>query len=405
MPLFLYKAKDKFGSIKEDTLQATSQEEVVSILKAEELQILTVKQVGTGRHSLFSGKITLPEKAELCRLLATMLRSGLSVPEAVEIIRQEAKKKKLQQILSDIAFQTRKGNSVSSVLSQYPGDFDSVFLTMIKAGEETGSLAKSFDYLSKQLSATYELTQKIKGSLMYPAVILVAMLGNGVLMLVFVLPRIASAFTKMDIELPAMTKLFMGFGTFVGENTFLFLIVLGIIFGLVFFLFYYYKTRRVILQMFGKLPIVRKMMDQIDVARFARTLSTLLKSGVSIVESLDVAAKSISQPHLQKQAIGFSAGVSRGESLSQILMDSKYSFPTVMVQTVRAGEKTGTLESVLEEMAEFYEKEVDHSLKKATALLEPVLMLIIGVAVGIMVIVMIAPIYSIVGNLSQEVQR
>jgi type II secretory pathway component PulF len=142
-------------------------------------------------------------------------------------------------------------------------------------------------------------------------------------------------------------------------------------------------------------------MDQLDTARFARTLSTLLKSGVPIMGALDVTSAVLRQPHLKKQAKEFSAQVAKGKSLSEILTKQKRSFPGTMIQTIKAGERAGTLEVVLEELAKFYELEVDYSLKRATALLEPLLMLVIGVAVGVMVVMLITPIYSIVGGLEQ----
>lgn len=166
-----------------------------------------------------------------------------------------------------------------------------------------------------------------------------------------------------------------------------------------FVLFWIRSTRRVIFKYFVKLPVINKVMEQLDVARFARTLSTLLKSGVPIMVSLDVASDVLSQPDMKLQAEEFSKGVEKGKSLSDILTKGERLFPVTMIQTIKAGEKTGTLEVVLEEMAVFYESEVDYSLKRATALLEPALMLVIGIAVGAMVVIMITPIYSIVGGL------
>src|SRR4029079_3889492 len=136
------------------------------------------------------------------RFVSTMLRSGMSIPEAVEIIREETKNKAMQRILADISFQTQKGKSLSSVLSTYKQDFDPIFLTMVRVGEQSGTLEKSFQYLSKQLAASHELTQKVKGSMMYPAVIVVAMFGNGLIMMLFVLPKIAGAFLNLDVPLP-----------------------------------------------------------------------------------------------------------------------------------------------------------------------------------------------------------
>jgi type IV pilus assembly protein PilC len=399
VPLFTYKAKDDKGKIVEETIQATNRQEAASVLKAEELQVLTIKRVESKTESLFGGRISVAEKAALCRFLGTMLRAGMSLPEAVDIIRQETVNKRLREILTDVAFQIRKGSSLSAVFSQYTKDFDPVFLTMIKAGEESGTLDKSFDYLAQQLLASHEMMQKVKGALMYPAVIVLAMLANGVLMITFVLPKIADVFTKIDIEIPTATRIMLSFSNFIGENT---ILVLGVFFFLIIFAFlllYIQRTRKALLSVLVKFPLVKRLASQMDISRFARTLATLLRSGVPIMESLDVAADTLSQPRLNKEAKQFSVEVAKGEPLSEVLVKSRQSFPAVMVQTVKAGEKSGSLEDVLQEMAEFYEKEVDYSLKRLTALLEPVLMLVIGVAVGAMVLMMVTPIYSIVGGM------
>ena len=399
MPLYTYKAKDKKGKIVEDVLQAANRQEAASILKAESLQILTIKNIETKLSTMVSGSISVSEKAAMCRFLATMLRAGLPISEAIEIIRKETVNKRLRKVLVDVSFQTRKGSSISMTLSKYPKDFDPVFLTIIKAGEESGTLDKAFDYLAKQLLASHEITQKVKGALVYPAVILVAMLANAVVMIAFVLPKISEVFSNLDLELPTATRMILGLGNFVGENTLLVLGIFVLLFFIAILLFLVQSTRAAIVNLISRLPVVKKLASQIDVARFSRTLSTLLASAVPILPALDVSANALSQPSLKKRAKEFSAGVAAGESLSTVLLKGKKVFPLVMVQTIRAGEKSGSLEVVLQELAEFYEREVDHSLKRLTSLLEPVLMLIIGVAVGAMVVMMIVPIYSIVGSM------
>jgi len=404
MPLYKYKIQNQKGEVLEDTIQGTSEEEVAASLKKDGFQVLSVK-LPQKDVQLFGRGISVGEKAEFCRLLATMLRSGLSIPEAVDIIKKESTSKRLKSILADISYQTRKGSSMSATLTNYEKDFGVVFLTMVRAGEESGTLDQSFDYLSKQLAASYDLNQKVKAALMYPAVVIVAMFGNALLMFMFVLPRISEAFLKMDIELPLYTRIVLNTGKFIGDNTVVVIILVFIAGILAIIMIAWSKTRNMLLGLISKFGVIRRIMDQIDIARFARTLSTLLKSGVSIVQSLKVSAEGLGQQRLKKSALSFSEGVARGESLSTIMTESKTGFPSVVIQTIKAGEKTGTLEDVLLEMADFYEKEVDHSLKKFTSLLEPVLMLMIGVAVGIMVIVMIAPIYSIVGGLQNTIDR
>ncbi len=403
MPLFIYKARGQDGKLIEDAIQASSKEDAVTALKNKNLQPLVIRTPKITKRGVFSKKISVAEKATLSRFIATMLRSGMSIPESVDIIAKETKNQRLKKVLADISFQTQKGQSISSVLSQYEDDFDSIFLTIVRSGEESGTLDKAFDYLSKQLTASYELTQKIKGSMMYPAVIVVAMIANGLLMSVFVLPKISSAFLKLDMPLPAYTKIILTAGKFTGENTALVLIfsMLSIVVFIV--MLSIQKTRNAILGVFSHIPVIAKMQEQIDIARFSRTLSTLLKSAVPITEALDVSADSLTRKKFKKEAKEFSVQVSKGVALSDILIQKKGIFPSTMIQTIRAGEQSGSLEKVLEELAEFYEKEVDFTLKKFTSLLEPVLMLLIGVVVGAMVLIMIAPIYSIIGSLQSSV--
>jgi len=402
MPLFTYKAQYEGGTIYSDTIQASSKSSAAQTLKSQGIQVFTIKKVGGFGSDLFGG-ISVSEKAAFCRFMATMLRSGMSLPEGVEIIRAETKNARLKKILADVSYQTKKGKTISSVLANYKDDFDPVFLTMVRVGEESGTLEQSFDYLAKQLSTTHELSEKIKGSLMYPAVIVVAMFGNGLLMGIFVLPRLSAAFLKLDVPLPFYTKILLNVGQFFGNNQGLVIFTTLAIAVTFFSLFIIKPTRSLMIKSISTLPVVRNVVQHIDIARYSRTLATLLRNGVPIIEALDVSAASITRPQLQQVAKGFSKGIASGQSLSDLIIKSKKYFPSVMVQTIKAGEQSGTLESVLDEIADFYEKEVEFSLKKMTSLIEPVLMLVIGVAVGAMVVIMIAPIYSIITGLQATI--
>ncbi len=319
--------------------------------------------------------------------------------EAVEIISRESPNKKMHRILVDLQYSIQRGKKISSVLARYPEVFDEVFLTLTQAGEESGTLEQSFDYLAQQLMNSYELNQKVKGAMMYPAVIITAMIGVGVMMITFVLPRISKVFLRLNIKLPVVTRALLSTSTFLGDHSFL--VILTMIFlgiGL-FFLLRLSKTRALILQALGKIPIFARLFDQLDLARFSRTLSTLLKSGVPILESIKVSVQLLTQKKFTQMGKIFEEDIQKGKSLSESLERGKKSFPALMIQSIRAGEKSGSLEIVLTELADFYEQEVEHTLKGLTAVIEPVLMLVIGVAVGAMVISIIAPIYSVIGNL------
>lgn len=396
--LFTYKAKNKNGKIIEDVIQASDKKEVLSFLRSEQMSPLFIKELAQ-KKEIFAKGVSISEKAAFCRFMATMLKAGLPLPEAIDILRQEAQSKKMKQILFDVSFSVRKGGTLSAVMSKYKEEFDAVFLTMIKAGEESGTLEESFAYLAKQLLASYELSQKVKSSMMYPSVIILAMIASAIIMVAFVLPQMSQVFLTLNVELPTVTKFVLNTGKTIGENL---AFTLGLFFLVIFTvitLFIIRSTRQFLVSYIVKLPVINKVMDQLDTARFARTLSTLLRSGVPIMVALDVSSDVLKQPNLKKQAKDFSAGVAKGKSLAEILVSQKKSFPATMIQTIRAGEKTGSLEIVLDELASFYELEVDYSLKRATALIEPILMLLIGIAVGAMVILMITPIYSIVGGL------
>ena len=401
MTLYSYKVKDQKGKVVEDLIQAPSIKDAATTLVSDGYKILTIKKVDQNIGGILSGSISISDKAAFCRFLATMLRAGLPLPEAIDILKDEAKSRKLKKVLMDVSFEVRKGKTMSSVLSKYKRDFDPVFLTMIKAGEESGTMDKSFDYMAKQLILTYELIQKVKGAMMYPIVIVGAMIANFVVMLVFVLPKLATVFFQLNVKLPPATKFVLSVGEFVGKYTTEVLVGVFAFAFIVFMLFNIQKTRDAIFDFFMGLPAIKGIVIQIDVARFSRTLSTLLASGVPIMVCLEVCSNVLRQPALRKQAKQFSAGIAQGKQLSEIIMSGKKVFPSTVVQTIKAGEKSGSLESVLEEMAEFYEREVDYNLKKLTSLLEPLLMLVIGIAVGAMVIIMITPIYSLVGGMNQ----
>lgn len=402
MPLFNYKAEDNTGKVYTDTVQASSKDNAVQTLKSQGVNVLTIKKSG-GLNEIMIGGISVSEKAAFCRFMATMLRSGMSLPEGIEIIKTETKNAKLKKILSDVSYQTKKGKSISSVLADYKDEFNAVFLTMLRVGEESGTLEQSFDYLAKQLTTSHELSEKIKGSLMYPAVIVVAMFGNGLLMSVFVLPRLSSAFLKLDVPLPFYTRALLNVGEFFGQNQSS-VIIATIIGAITFFALFIIKpTKNLMIRVITNVPIVSTVVEHIDIARYSRTLATLLRNGVPIIEALDVSTESVTRNSMKKATKGFSKGVASGRSLSEMIIQDKDLFPAVMVQTIKAGEKSGTLEDVLDEIADFYEKEVEFSLKKMTSLIEPVLMLVIGVAVGAMVVIMIAPIYSIITGLQASI--
>lgn len=406
MPVFKYKAKNADNKIDQGTIVAVSKSEAGALLRKDNLTPLFVKEIITSqKFRIFTLKrLPLIEKANLCRYLATMIKAGLPLNEAVEVLYNEASHPVLRKILNDIQIDLQKGQLLSKTFSSYPQDFDEVFLTLVKAGEEGGNLDKSFEYLGKQLYSEYELEQKIKSTLAYPAVVTLATLGLGVGMLIFVVPKIAPVLLRLskDFPLPAHTIIILKLGLFVSENLLFFgigLVAFLILFGL---FLVSSKGRKIASNVMAKLPVVGGFYNHLALARFSRTLATLLGSGVPITKTLQVSVGTLNLPRYRKLSGFLSDEIAKGKSLSVILKTSDL-FPPIMTGMIATGEKTATLDLLLVDLGLFYEEKVSNSLKAMTDLIEPVLMLGIGLAVGVAVISLIAPIYSFVGSLSQSI--
>lgn len=409
MSVFKYKAKDKSGKIKEGVLVALNKKEAGAQLRGQQLSPLFVKEVKGqgdrkgGLNFSFNRKVSLIEKANLCRYLATMINSGLALTEAVEVIADETTHPGMQKVLGDVRASLQSGQPLSTAFAKHPEVFDGVFLTLVKAGEESGTLGKSFDYLGKQLYSDYDLNQRVKSTLAYPIVIILATMGLGVSMLVFVVPKISPILLNLHREfpLPTYTLMVLKAGLFLSKNILFFLggLVLSL-FGLG-MIFSKPKGKRVLGDFLSRIPFFGQLFSKLVLGRFNRTLSTLLKSGVPIIDSLRVAANTLTLPQYKNMGDIFTKEVEKGVALSEILKKSNL-FPSMMIRMVSTGEKTGALDKLLLDLATFYEEEVSNSLKTLTSVIEPIMMLFIGLGVAVMVISVIAPIYSFVGSLSES---
>lgn len=404
MSLFRYKATEKNGQIKEGVVTAKTKSEAVILLRSAGLSPLVIKKTDHAPFPFWKRKIriSLLEKADFCRYLGTMIAAGLPIGEAIDVILEETTHPGMKKVLAELKYGLQSGESLSSILSKYPQVFDEVFLALVKTGEESGTLEKSLDYLARQLYADYELRQKVKGALYYPMVVVTAMIAVGLLMLTFVIPRVARVFLKMKIPLPLPTRIFLQLSLFLGANWLFFLAGIFFLVILLFLLFQRPTGKKIFHWLYSHLPVISRLINQLDLARFNRTLSTLLRSGVPIIESLRVASASLTQKKYLAFAKTFEKEISRGVSLSTILRKSDSVFPSMMVRLIAAGEKTGKLEELLLDLALFYEAEVTLGLKNMIDLLEPTLMIVIGVAIGAMVLSIIGPIYSLIGSLQVQ---
>jgi type IV pilus assembly protein PilC len=300
-----------------------------------------------------------------------------------------------------MVYSLEKGQSLSSVFEKYPNVFETYFLTLTRAGEASGTLGEVFKYLEAELRSEYSLNSKVKGALLYPAIVFSAMIGIGVLMFFFVLPQIAKVFLNLKMPLPVFTRMMFTISLALSKQMIPIIVgsILLLILGFIFSRRPEFKS--LISYLIKPIPLVKNLIKKVDMARFNLILATLLKSAVPITEALEISLNSLSWFEYKNLAKILPEEIRKGKSLS-VVIRSKKVFPTLMVQMIAAGEKSGSLDTSLGELASFYEEEVEEELKNLTQILEPVLMLLVGIAVGVMILSIIAPIYSVVGSFQQS---
>jgi type IV pilus assembly protein PilC len=397
MPTFTYKAVTKTNTITTGTVTAPSAKEVGNELQKQGLQPISIREEIT----LKASQSTIPpiERITFCRYVATMLTSGLSLTEGIAVLKSESKHPVMKQILNDILYHLERGQTLSDALSLYPRVFDTFFIALVRAGEISGTMAESFKYLEEELRADYSLSSKIKGALMYPGFIFAAMMGIGGLMIFFIMPQIGKVFLNMSIPIPAATRFMFELSLKIAEiRTFIVIGVIGFIVGVFVFL-KQPKGKAMLIKAISPIPVVKGLMQQIDIARFCRIFSTLIASAVPITESLEIALNSLSNPQFARMKKAVVDEVIEGKTIAATFKAHK-AFPPLLIQMIAGGEKSGTLDKTLGDLAAFYEEEVEESVKKSTQLLEPMLMLFVGIGVGGMILSIIAPMYSVVGSLS-----
>ncbi|MDP3983316.1 MAG: type II secretion system F family protein, partial [bacterium] len=346
----------------------------------------------------FARGVSLLDKASFTRYMSLMLTSGLSMAQGIDSLAEDTKNITMRKILNDLAYGLKSGKKVSEILGRYPNVFDGAFIAMVKAGEASGTLGEAFSYLSEKLRSEYELQRNIKGAMVYPVVIFIALILMGFVLVVFVLPRIGGVFKTMDIDLPLPTLIMLNVGEFTKEH--LLVILPSAIVGLVlaWLLVPRDKLKTAVNGLLTKMPITGSIIRRIDYARLTRTLGVLLKSGVSITEAISIAVSTVSQPKLKAMAPMLRQRLLKGVELSRILKETKI-FPVFITQMLTVGEKSGNLEDVLAEVGAYYAEEAESDLKNISQVIEPILVLVVGILVGLLVISIIAPIYKLIGDL------
>jgi type IV pilus assembly protein PilC len=405
VPKYFYTAKPLKGEEESGSLEAKDKHQLARALRKQGLILISAEPEEKIKKRKFEvalpflGGVSLTEKIIFIRNLQVMIASGLPLPRGLKTLAAQSKSKKFKKALLEIGEEIIKGKSFSESLTKYPDIFSELFQNMVKVGEESGTLEEALKVLTRQMEREHELKSKIKGAMIYPMVIISAMIGIGILMLIVVIPKLAETFNELNIELPLTTKLVIGLGTFLAEKWYLAILII------VFFAFLFWRGlktkegKKIIDTLTLKIPVISPIIRKTNSAYTMRTLSSLIGSGVPIIRSLEITSRTLGNIYYKKAMIDVSQKVKKGEKLSEAWRAYHDIYPLSVFQMIEVGEETGETSTILAKLADFFEEEVGASTKNLASIIEPVLMIIIGAVVGFFAISMVQPMYSMLGSI------
>jgi len=402
MPVFTYRGTNRSGGNVSGEVTATSKAELQNLLRRQ--QITPTKMSEKGKEfnlPTFGSGVNSKELAIFTRQFSVMIDAGLPLVQCLEILASQQENKMFQKVLTGTRASVEGGATLSAAMRQYPKVFDSLYVNMVEAGETGGILDTILQRLSSYIEKNVKLQRAVKSAMVYPVGVLTVAGGVIILLLWKVVPIFATLFAGLGVDLPLPTKIVIGLSNMIGSIFgLLALVALGaVLFGLK----VWYGTpqgRYAIDATILRLPVIGVLMRKIAVARFTRTLGTLIASGVPILEGLDITARTAGNAVVERALQQVRKALEEGKSLTEPLKDSEV-FPGMVTQMISVGEQTGAMDAMLQKIADFYEEEVDSAVKDLLTALEPIMIVFLGVVVGGVVISMYLPLFTLIGKLSQ----
>ncbi|MDP2692629.1 MAG: type II secretion system F family protein [bacterium] len=344
-------------------------------------------------------RISFVEKIFFIDHLRTMIHASLSLIESLEILGKEMESRRFKKIITEVKQEVEKGRQLSEVLSEYPKVFPHIYVKMMASGELSGKLDESLQQIVTQMKKTQELRSSIRGAMIYPTVIILAIVGAGIFMMIAILPKMLTLFSEFNAELPMATRILIKTTNFFNSPLNLILLFGGIIGAIALFIFSLKKSvefRKIIHTINLNLPILGPIIKQINLARFSMTLSSLLKSTIPIIEAMDITADTCSNLQYQISLHKIAVEIKTGKPLSELLREYDKLYPPMVTEMVMVGERSGEVDHLLNELSDFYSSEVDKTMKNFAQIIEPVIIIILGFAVGGIAVAIIMPMYSLV---------
>lgn len=402
MAEFVWEARGRAGEVRKGTMEAENELAVQNKLRAQGVNPTKVRKKGEISFTFGTG-VDAKDLVKFIRQFATMIDAGLPLVQCLEILASQEPNKHFAAILRDIKSTVEQGSTFSEALKRHPKVFDELFVNLVHAGEVGGILDTILNRLAVYIEKRVKLLRQVKGALTYPGVVMGIMGLVMFVLLTWVIPAFEGMFAEFGAKdaLPAITKVVIAVSrNFVSFLPLIFLVVVGGAVGAVMF----YRTRggkRLVHKTLLRLPVMGNVLKKIAVARFARTLGTLMGSGVPILDSLEIVAKTSGNMVIEEGIMHARTKISEGKNLAEPLKEVNV-FPGMVVQMVAVGEQTGALDTMLNKVADFYEDEVDVAVASMTSLLEPILMVIIGAMVGTVLVAMYLPIFDLAGHIKSD---
>jgi type IV pilus assembly protein PilC len=406
MPTYVFKGRNRLNEIVVGERVADNRDALRQILRREQVTLTSVKEKGReigipkigGRKKVKSKELSI-----FTRQFSVMIDAGLPLVQCLEILAQQQENKYFQQILLQVRQDVEEGSTLSAAMARHPRVFDQLYSNMVEAGETGGILDLILQRLSTFIEKIVKLKRDVISALIYPVAVIVLAIAAVAVIMVVVIPQFQNIFLGLlgpGEQLPLPTRIVVGISNFLaGWGGLVMLVaVIGTVVGIRF----YYKTpggRKIIDRILLKLPVFGKILQKIAVARFSRTLSTLLSSGVPILQSLDITARTAGNTVIEEAIVSVRNGVERGENFVDPLRATEV-FPNMVAQMVGIGEQTGALDAMLGKIADFYEQEVDSAIANLLTLMEPILIGFLGVTIGSIVVAMYLPLFTLIGKLS-----
>jgi len=399
MPNYSWKGRTRGGRIQEGVLVAESKEAAIATLRKQQIIVTTVTEKGK-EFALpkIGGGISSKEIAIFTRQFSVMIDAGLPLVQCLEILGSQQDNRTFQKILFAVRQDVESGSTLADALHKHPKAFDNLYCNMVAAGEAGGILDTILQRLSTYIEKIVKLRSAVRSALVYPVAVILIAIGVVWIILWKVIPTFATLFEGLGASLPLPTRITIALSNFIGAWWWLVFAAIG---SSVFLLYRYHKTykgKRVLDGIMLKIPVLGTVMKKIAVARFCRTLGTLVSSGVPILEGLEITAKTSGNAILEDAIMATRASVEEGKTISEPLKAAAI-FPPMVVQMVAVGEQTGALETMLSKIADFYEDEVDEATANLLALLEPVMICFLGVVIGGIVISMYMPMFDLISKI------